>query len=411
MKKKEGNTSIDGVVARKNIENDLFGSQAETSTVSSKKNRKHKIMKWVVMIFTTFFIFLAAGVLYLKLNTASAAVFADNILRPLIGDSRVIYLEKIFFNTTDEVQRLTENQNSIQAPQFEDNASGKNIAGSGLDVSLIPLDNTFKPLAGEGVWKNWPLSAFPDQEVLAYTFVRSDPQRPFSITTIVQMDMTKLALGSVAGLKQPGGQVGKPGPGKVPADIASSGKLVAAFDGGFQYKDGQYGMIVGDTTYLPLKNDLGTLVGYKDGSLKIINYEGQPLGDGVVFARQNCPILIDNGDIAVADPRNKQLWGRLATGTVDIFTWRSGVGLTANGNLIFAVGNNLTPITLANAMKMAGAVNAIQLDINPIWVRFNIFDNFNNGKYASSTLTKDLHDGSSAYLNGYDKDFFYVYKR
>ena len=97
--------------------------------------------------------------------------------------------------------------------------------------------------------------------------------------------------------------------------------------------------------------------------------------------------------------------------TAAIYTWRTGLGITSNGNLIFAVGNNLTPTTLAIALKMAGAVNAIQLDINPNWVRFNIFDTIGNGKYNSRPLTRDLKDGSSAYLNGYSKDFFYVSKK
>jgi len=59
---------------------------------------------------------------------------------------------------------------------------------------------------------------------------------------------------------------------------------------------------------------------------------------------------------------------------------------------------------------MAGAVNAIQLDINPYWVRFNIFDKNGPGSYKISTLTKQIQDGSQQYLHGYIKDFFYVYK-
>ena len=56
-------------------------------------------------------------------------------------------------------------------------------------------------------------------------------------------------------------------------------------------------------------------------------------------------------------------------------------------------------------------MNAIQLDINPIWVRFNLFEPIAPGKYKSTTLTKDLQDGSREYLNGYAKDFFYLYAK
>ena len=60
---------------------------------------------------------------------------------------------------------------------------------------------------------------------------------------------------------------------------------------------------------------------------------------------------------------------------------------------------------------MAGAKNAIQLDINPFWVRFNIFEPNGTGGYKTSTLTKDLKDSSKAYLDGYSKDFFYIVKK
>jgi hypothetical protein len=372
-------------------------------------HKKSKIFKKMKVAVLLILVFLVGTVLFLKLDTSAAAYLTDNVLRPLIGDAKIVYLEKIFFNTSDLVERVTHNANLDKAPQFL--GQSDNITGGNLNLSQLVVNGKFKPLSGEGVWHNRPLKMFPNREVMAVTFIRPDQDRSYAITNIAQLDMGVMKMGSVAGTKQPGGPVGKPGPGIIPKDIIDSGKLLAAFDGGFQYKDGEYGMIVGDTTYLPLKNDLGTLVGYKDGSLKIINYEGQPLGDNVSFVRQNCPILVDNGAVAAGDPRNKSLWGRLATGTVDIYTWRSGVGLTKEGNLIFAVGNNLTPTTLAYALKTAGAVNAIQLDINPIWVRFNLFESIGQGKYASSTLTKDLQDGSKEYLNGYAKDFFYLYAK
>jgi hypothetical protein len=66
---------------------------------------------------------------------------------------------------------------------------------------------------------------------------------------------------------------------------------------------------------------------------------------------------------------------------------------------------------LAKALKIAGATNAIQLDINPFWVRFNIFEPKGNGGYKSSTLTKDLKDGSKDFLGSYSKDFFYLYEK
>lgn len=385
--------------------------QLYTPPKTDKKKKKHTFLRWLGYLAIFFVLALVGIFIIIKTNTSIVARLTDDILRPYLGSDRVIYLEKVFFNTSDLIERATQNEKTVLAPIFDNAGPIENVEGSTLNTTSLAVNSSFDAIPGEGVWENQPLNLFPGKEVMAHTFIRPDKDRSFAIVTIVQIDKSVMDLGIVAGIKQPGGPVGKPGPGMVPKDIISSGNLVAAFDGGFQYKDGEYGMIVGDKTYLPLKNDLGTLVGYKDGSIKIVNYQGGSLGDNIAFVRQNCPILIENGDVSAADPRNKTLWGRLAAGTVDIFTWRSALGINKDGNIIFAVGNNLTPTTLAYAMKSAGAVNAIQLDINPIWVRFNLFEPTGAGKYSSTTLTKDLHDGSKEYLNGYEKDFFYVYKK
>lgn len=344
---------------------------------------------------------LFAIILFIKFDIGAAAQFTDNYLRPILGNTIVGFLEKTYFNTTDKIQQLTNQKGN--SPQFVDQGIASLIS------TPIPVINTLPKVSGEGIWVNHPLKLFPGIQAMAYSFVRPDPSRPYAYVTLVQMDMSKMRLASVAGTKEPGGKIGNPGPGKISQSVIDSGKLVAAFNGGFQYKDGMYGMIVDGKTYLPLEDNVGTLVGYNNGTLKIVNYTGQDLGNNITFIRQNCPILIENGQVFAQNELNKKLWGR--TFNADIFTWRSGIGLTAQGNLIYAVGNNLSPTSLATALKMAGAVSAIQLDINPFWVRFNIFEPAGPGKYTTSTLTKDLKDGSKAYLTGYSKDFFFVYAK
>lgn len=359
------------------------------------------MMKLIKYLSLTVLSIAIVGVLFVKFDTAAAAQFTDNVLRPLLGNTFVGFLEKSYYNTADKIQQFTDKNGLSSAPQFLDQGIQSSLA-SIQPISGLPY------IKGEGVWLNRPLKLFPNKEVMAYTFIRPDPARPFAYVTLVQIDIGPMVLSTVAGTQQPGGPIGNHGPGKIPSDIVASGNLVAAFEGGFQYRDGEYGMVVSDKTYVPLKNDVGTLVGYKDGSLKIINYTGQDLGKGVVFIRQNCPILVENGQVFALNEMNKKLWGR--TFNADIFTWRSGIGLTKEGNLIYAVGNNLGPESLAQALKMAGAVNAIQLDINPFWVRFNIFEPNGQGRYSTSTLIKSLKDGSNGFLNGYAKDFFFVYK-
>lgn len=347
------------------------------------------------------------SVIFSRLDISVAAEFTDDYLRPLLGNKPVIFLEKIYFNSIDRMTQLS--GRSGEDPTLTKNDQMAPPKDGDLSLKPIPTNPNLTPIKNEGVWFERKLNIFPNKQVLAYTFVRPDSERPYANVTLIQADMGPLKLGVTAGKKQPGGPVGNPGTGMIPQEIIQSGNLIAAFDGGFQYRDGMYGMIIKDKTYLPLKPDIGTLIGYNNGSFKIIKYTGQDLGKDVAFIRQNCPILIESGELAVTNPVNRSLWGR--TITSDIYTWRSGVGITREGNLIFAIGNNLNPETLAIALKMGGAIDAIQLDINPFWVRFTVFNYNENNKYDSSVLMKGVYDGAKEFLNGYEKDFFFLYRK
>ena len=316
-------------------------------------SRVLKILKWIGLSLA---LIIFAGIIFIKFDTAQAAEITDKYLRPILGKGLVLYMEQTFFNLSDSATKVIYDFKKPTAPEF--NGDGSNAANqNSLELTPIPPNPAFSALPGEGQWNNIPLNIFPDKEVLAYTFVRPDSSRSFAIVSIVKMDTKALTLASVAGTIEPGGKVGKRGPGKVPKTIVQSGNLVAAFDGGFQYSDGAYGMIVGNTTYLPLKPDLGTIVGYNDGTVDIFDYIGQALGDNVAFVRQNGPLLIENGQITVTDPSSQQTWGRVV-GT-GMYTWRSALGVSKDGQLLFAAGNNLSPETLAEALASAGAVRIL----------------------------------------------------
>ncbi len=342
---------------------------------------------------------IVGAVLFITFDAPVAADFTDNYLRPVLGDKIIITLEKIFYNTSDAVSRATFH-GQVTLPATNQTTATDNLPGNRLN--LAPVD-------GKNAWHARLSPLFPGQEVMATSFIQPDTDRLYAVVTLLQIDTKAIALGAVAGIKQPGGSLGHPGPGVIPPALLQSGKLVAAFEGGFLYNDGNYGMTVGDTVYAPLQNNVGTLVGYKDGSLKIINYTGQDLGKEVVFARQNCPLLLENGTLSVLDPKNKVAWGR--TLTSGIYTRRSGLGITKEGNLIYAAGNNITPLTLSYALRAAGAVDAIQLDINPAWVSFDFFSQPSPGVYAATPLNKEYRNRSKQFLNGYNKDFFYLYAR
>jgi hypothetical protein len=52
------------------------------------------------------------------------------------------------------------------------------------------------------------------------------------------------------------------------------------------------------------------------------------------------------------------------------FVWRSRAGITPDGRIIFVYGPALNVRGLAGPLQRAGAVRAMQLDLNPDWMSF-----------------------------------------
>jgi hypothetical protein len=374
-----------------------------------KKNLPIKSILFIGGIILAVLITVLLFSIFIYAHLTFAANFADNILRPTIGNKATIYIEAFFFrieDKTNQVKYYFVKQNPDALSVNPEKAKKKSSDNKFLLNKVIPLVG-LPNLAGEGVWKI--INTASSDAVMAETFFRPDQQRPYAIAYLVKMNMQKLILSEVAGTVEPGEYL-NPGPGKIPNSVQKSNQLVAAFNGGFQKKDGEYGMIVGAKTYLPLQKNLATLVISKNTKLKIINYVGQVLGKDVVAVRQNGPILLQNGnDVSLSKAWNMQNWGLTTTNTM--YTWRSGVGVTKDGDLIYAAGPSLVPETLAAALKAAGAVDAMQLDINPVWVRFILFNVLGEGKYNYYSLTKDMVNGGAQYLSGYQKDFFYLVEK
>ena len=382
----------------------------------SKKNRRLKSWRNFGLFFlvSLFALFVTAG--WLALNPTVAAQFADSVLRPTLGDQAVIALEGRLFGIEDQINKLTRSApkandyatsvatTTIKSPTTAELTSPEATSQPAPEVTVTPTNipltiNSGDSLAGEGIWSQITNTSF------FTTFIRTDPDRPYAVVRLVRIPMKNLGLGAVAGTKYPGGPSGT---GKVPDSINTSGKLLAAFNGGFKGTDGHYGMIVDGVTYVPLRSGIPVLTIDQNGTPTINQYSGQALASDIVAARQNGPLLVSNGKTVPLTSQGIDVWAGTANG--DYITWRSGLGITANGDLIYAAGPSLTPTALADALRLAGSQSALQLDINPFWVRFMLFW-WNGTSYHWSTLDPALPDGGKAYLNGYEKDFFYIYQR
>lgn len=268
-------------------------------------------------------------------------------------------------------------------------------------------------LAGEGVWV--PQSASPapytSLPLVATTFIRPDPSRPSAIVRLAQYDTRFVRLHMVAGTTQPGGPRGISGPGVIPAGDQKGNALLAAFNGGFMYADGQYGMYVNGTTYVPAQQGDATVAVTKDGHIFIgtwgIDQRLNSRNKDLIAWRQNVFLLIDHG---IINPlaQNGSLWGLTVLNRPWGYTARSGLGITARGTFLYAEGNYLSPQSLAQALAAAGAVMAMQTDMNPFWVRAFFYNRDHHGNMQITKLDSAMYGTGTEYLNSTFRDFFYL---
>ncbi len=131
----------------------------------------------------------------------------------------------------------------------------------------------------------------------------------------------------------------------------------------------------------------------------------------LAFARQNLSLIVDGGrPVGGLDTDSIYKWGATLGNKVQV--WRSGIGVTAAGALLYAAGNNLSIAMLASVLSRAGAVRAMELDINSAWVEFVSYGPVPPSASASDTkLLPDMSSGTSKYLGNNSRDFIAVFRR
>jgi len=189
------------------------------------------------------------------------------------------------------------------------------------------------------------------------------------------MDTRLLSARLYSGSISPGG-----GPYQYTAPIepAQAASLVAAFNGGFKMKDAHGGYYTEGRMIDPLRSGAASLVIYADGTVNVGAWGRDVIMTNlVVSVRQNLVPLVSGGQPTYAAEGNWRAWGSTCGATSCAasvrgikYQWRSGLGITADGALIYAAGPHLDPLQLAMLLIRAGAVRAMQLDINPYWPVF-----------------------------------------
>jgi phosphodiester glycosidase len=258
-------------------------------------------------------------------------------------------------------------------------------------------------LPGEGVWHRVTAGTGPPP-VLVTTF-RTEPDYPRIVAYVAWIDHTRTQLALYPGRYQPP-NANPRGPIEVP--LGQRGRLFATFNSGFTFKDGHGGFSVDGSTAEPLQDGIGTVVAYRNGDVNVITWHGgSDPGQNVVLARQNLPLLVEGGRPNPTIDNGKSWWGWTLGNVVRV--WRSGVGIDRHGNLIYAAADYQTAHTLAAVLVHAGAVRAIELDINAEWPTFNAYRL--PGGRDPLKLVPNYQQPATRYLVPDDRDFFAVYRR
>jgi len=259
-------------------------------------------------------------------------------------------------------------------------------------------------LAGEGVWRATLAGSRAAPPVLITSF-RPDPQYPRTVAGVAWIDQTRTSTWLYPGRLEPSASLPSRGPMEIPLDRRP--KLVATFNGGFKLSDSGGGFAVGGHAYAPLKDGSATILRYRNGRLDVRAWTGGPnLPANMIYARQNLPLIVDHGRPNPNLSTGPE-WGATLGNAVQV--WRSSVGVDRHGNLIYAAADSQTVGSLAAIMLRAGAVRAMELDINTYWTSFITYRH--PGAGVAANLLPSMDRSSQRYLTPEDRDFFAVYQR
>ncbi len=258
-------------------------------------------------------------------------------------------------------------------------------------------------LPGEGVWHATRPGLEANPPVLLTT-IRNQPEYPRVLAGLAWIDTKRTLVSLHPGRLEPNVSLPR-GTMDVPSEARS--KLLATFNSGFKLSDAKGGFAVKGHTYATMRNGQGTLVGYANGSVDVLDWNnGTTVPAGVSFARQNLPLIVDEGKLN-PNLSNGAEWG--ATVGNAILVWRSGIGVDSRGNLIYAAGEDQTVTSLARTLIRAGAVRAMELDINSYWVSFITYGA--PGALEPKNLLPGMERSDLRYLEPDDRDFLTVYSR
>jgi phosphodiester glycosidase len=262
------------------------------------------------------------------------------------------------------------------------------------------------PLPREGRWKpvGRSVNGVPAIQV---TYLRADDVHTSLLTGVMWMDTKLLQAQLVPGTDVPSGTPATDA--EIPR--ARYPELAATFNSGFLLQDSHGGLYLNGDMSSPFQNGQASLVVYKDGSVDIGRWGSDvSMTPQVEAVRQNLSLLVAHArPVSGLSTDSYQKWG--ATLGNAVLVWRTGIGVTADGALVYAAGPGLSVQSLAAVLARAGAVRAMELDINTEWASAMYYTGHGSGRPTPHKLLASMYQGADRYLIPDQRDFFAMYLR
>lgn len=265
-----------------------------------------------------------------------------------------------------------------------------------------------KPLPGEGVWR--AIGSAGGQPAIYSTFLRASSVYSSYVSGIISMNQNLVSFQLRPGSEDPG--PGNWGGAQSWIPPGTRAGLMATFNSGFKINQSGGGFYLNGSTAGSLTNGVASVVYYRNGRITV-GVWGQTvsMSPDVAAVRQNLHLIVQNGSVpASVDSNVESSWGATLGG--GYYVWRSGIGITADGRVIFVYGPALDVRELGELLQRAGAVNAMQLDINPEWTNYMYYT---PGHDPADPLPAAVLPNQQApvyrYYSVFSRDFTAVYAR
>jgi hypothetical protein len=262
------------------------------------------------------------------------------------------------------------------------------------------------PIAGEGQWR--VVEKVNGEPAILTTFLR-DATYTSQVNGIASIDQRLVRFSLRPGTEDPGA-ANWGVPNYIPAGQRKG--LLATFNGGFKLNSAGGGFYLNGIYHGSLVNGAASVVYYKNGSIKIGEWGRDfSLNSTIVGVRQNLKLLVDHGQVSASANSNVMTnWGATLGG--GYYVWRSGIGITKDGRIVYVYGSALNAQDLGLLLQRAGAVEGMQLDINPAWMKFDYYEA--KGNPADPTpvpLLPTQQPSPYSYYTPSTRDFTAVYAR